>query len=109
MIRKLRSFLTSTLEGSKWPVSRHVRFNPWKYPNILIELEAAWKSEPVWTLQRGDDEDNKYYNYTALLTTTVAVILCASKIYWLVQDEILRPHGHKIWRQSLSQSEVLLF
>lgn len=44
---------------------------------------------------RGDD-DNNYYNYTALLTMTAAVILCASKIYWLVQDAILKPHAHRI-------------
>ena len=66
-----------------------------------------WTSELVWTLQRDDDDDddddddnnnnnNYYYYYTALLTMTVAVILCASKIYWLVQDAILRPHAHKI-------------
>jgi len=98
MTTELPSFLTSTLEGSKWPITRHVRFNPGKYPNILIEQKAAWNSEPVWTLQRGDDDDNNYYNYnyTALLTMTEAVIFCASKIYWFVQDAILRPHAHNI-------------
>jgi hypothetical protein len=40
---------------------------------------------------------------------TVSVILCASKIYWLVQDAILRPHAHKISASFPVSKSVLLF
>jgi hypothetical protein len=44
------SFLTSALDGGEWSASRPGRALPLgKGPQVPIEQEAGWASEPVWT------------------------------------------------------------
>jgi hypothetical protein len=50
----IRVFLTSTLVGGEWTVSRPGRFTPGKGLPLPIGWEAGWAPVVVWTTWRGE-------------------------------------------------------
>jgi hypothetical protein len=47
---KGQPFLTSSLDGGEWSVSRPGRFTPGKDPPVPIGYKVGWAPKPVWTL-----------------------------------------------------------